>query len=58
MTRVRLRLLMVNPNTSRAVTRWLADEARRVAGDRFDSSRSTRIPASRRSRRRMSSIAS
>jgi allantoin racemase len=32
----RVRLLLVNPNTSRAVTRWLADEARRVAGDRFD----------------------
>jgi allantoin racemase len=36
MTRVRPRLLLVNPNTSRAVTRWLGDEARRVAGDRFD----------------------
>jgi allantoin racemase len=36
MTGVRLRLLLVNPNTSRTVTRWLADEARRVAGDRFD----------------------
>jgi allantoin racemase len=36
MTRVRPRLLLVNPNTSRGVTRWLGDEARRVAGDRFD----------------------
>ena len=36
MTGVRLRLLLVNPNTNRAVTRWLADEARRVAGGRFD----------------------
>jgi allantoin racemase len=36
MRRVRPRLLLVNPNTSRGVTRWLGDEARRVAGDRFD----------------------
>ncbi len=28
----RARLLIVNPNTSASVTRWLADEARRVAG--------------------------
>jgi allantoin racemase len=27
-----LRLLIVNPNTSAAVTRWLAEEAKRVAG--------------------------
>ena len=29
----RLRLLIVNPNTSASVTGWLAEEARRVAGD-------------------------
>jgi Asp/Glu/hydantoin racemase len=32
----RPRLLFVNPNTSGAVTGWLAEEARRVAGDRFE----------------------
>ena len=30
----RLRLLIVNPNTSASVTRWLAEEAKRVAGGR------------------------
>ena len=29
----RLRLLIVNPNTSASVTRWLAEEAKRVAGE-------------------------
>jgi allantoin racemase len=29
----RLRLLIVNPNTSALVTRWLAEEAKRVAGE-------------------------
>jgi allantoin racemase len=32
----RPRLLIVNPNTSAAVTRWLADEAERVARDRVE----------------------
>jgi allantoin racemase len=32
----RLRLLIVNPNTSAAVTRWLAEEARRVAGEHVE----------------------
>jgi allantoin racemase len=32
----RPRLLIVNPNTSAAVTRWLADEAERVAHDRVE----------------------
>jgi allantoin racemase len=30
----RLRLLIINPNTSALVTRWLAEEAKRVAGER------------------------
>jgi Asp/Glu/hydantoin racemase len=29
-------LRIVNPNTDTRVTRWLADEARRVAGERFE----------------------
>jgi len=32
----RIRLLIVNPNTSVSVTRWLADEAKRVAGKRAE----------------------
>ena len=32
----RLRLLIVNPNTSAAVARWLAEEARRVAGEHVE----------------------
>jgi allantoin racemase len=32
----RLRLLIVNPNTSASVTRWLVEEARRVAGDHVE----------------------
>jgi allantoin racemase len=32
----RIRLLIVNPNTSACVTRWLADEAKRVAGERTE----------------------
>jgi Asp/Glu/hydantoin racemase len=37
MTRApRPRLLIVNPNASLEVTRWLADEARRLAADRFE----------------------
>jgi len=36
MTPARRRLLVVNPNTSAAVTDWLAAEARRVAVDDFD----------------------
>jgi allantoin racemase len=32
----RLRLLVVNPNTSASVTRWLAEEARRVAGEHVE----------------------
>jgi Asp/Glu/hydantoin racemase len=32
----RLRLLIVNPNTSASVTRWLAEEAKRVAGERVE----------------------
>jgi allantoin racemase len=32
----RLRLLIVNPNTSASVTRWLAEEARRVAGEHVE----------------------
>jgi allantoin racemase len=31
-----LRLLIVNPNTSARVTRWLAEEAKRVAGGRAE----------------------
>jgi allantoin racemase len=30
------RLLIVNPNASKAVTHWLAEEARRVVGDAFE----------------------
>ena len=30
------KLLIVNPNTNATVTRWLAEEARRVAGDAYD----------------------
>jgi allantoin racemase len=36
MTLARRRLLVVNPNTSARVTHWLAEEARRVAGDEFE----------------------
>jgi allantoin racemase len=36
MNLARRRLLVVNPNTSARVTHWLADEARRVAGDDFE----------------------
>jgi allantoin racemase len=32
----RIRLLIVNPNTSVSVTRWLAEEAKRVAGGRAE----------------------
>jgi allantoin racemase len=32
----RVRLLIVNPNTSVSVTRWLAEEAKRVAGGRAE----------------------
>jgi allantoin racemase len=32
----RLRLLIVNPNTSAPVTRWLAEEAKRVAGEHVE----------------------
>ena len=32
----RARLLIVNPNTSASVTRWLAEEAERVAGSRVE----------------------
>jgi allantoin racemase len=32
----RIRLLIVNPNTSTSVTRWLAEEAKRVAGGRAE----------------------
>jgi allantoin racemase len=32
----RIRLLIVNPNTSAPVTRWLAEEAERVAGGRAE----------------------
>ena len=32
----RLRLLIVNPNTSASVTRWLAEEAKRVAGEHVE----------------------
>ena len=32
----RARLLIVNPNTSASVTRWLAEEAERVAGGRVE----------------------
>jgi allantoin racemase len=32
----RPRLLIVNPNTSASVTRWLAEEARRVAGEHME----------------------
>ncbi len=36
MTSARRELRIVNPNTDTRVTRWLADEARRAAGDTFE----------------------